>query len=89
MVEAFAPALEKASDTGRVVGRLDELDLRLTDGQERDPDAIRGDVHDGFKDQAELVPVEPKRLVDRSHDDRNVMDSPESWQVGPGRWHSA
>ena len=31
---------QEAGDAGRVVGRLDELDLGLADAQERDPDAV-------------------------------------------------
>ena len=40
VVEALALALEEAGDAGRVVRRLDELDLRLADRQEGDPDPV-------------------------------------------------
>ena len=55
VVEALALALEEARDAGRVVGRLDELDLRLADPQERDPDAVVRDVHDRLELEAERV----------------------------------
>ena len=42
VVEALALVGEEAGDAGRVVRRLDELDLRLADRQERDPDAVVG-----------------------------------------------
>ena len=46
VVEALALRLEEAGDAGRVVGRLDELDLRLPDPEEGDPDVVGRDVHD-------------------------------------------
>ena len=42
VVEALALARQEAGDAGRVVGRLDQLDLRLADPQERDPDPVGG-----------------------------------------------
>ena len=41
VVEALALVREEAGDAGRVVGGLDELDLRLADREERDPDPVR------------------------------------------------
>src|SRR4051812_8412191 len=49
VVEALALAREKAGDAGRVVRRLDELDLGLADREEGDPDAVLGDVHHGLE----------------------------------------
>ena len=40
VVEALALRRKEAGDAGRVVGRLDELDLRLADPEERDPDPV-------------------------------------------------
>ena len=58
VVEALALALEEARDAGRVVGRLDELDLRLPDPQERDPDVVVRDVRDRLELEAERVAPE-------------------------------
>src|SRR5258706_11467773 len=74
VMEALALAREEAGDPGRVVGRLDELDLRLADREERDPDPVRWDVRDRLEPEAELVPPQPLRVLDRRHDQRNVVD---------------
>ena len=66
VVEALALAREEARDAGRVVGRLDELDLRLADAEERDPDPVRRDVHDRLELQAEQVALEPEGVLDRA-----------------------
>src|SRR4029077_12952056 len=58
MVEALALAREEARAPGRVVGRLNELDLRLADTEKGDPDPVRGDVHDRLELQAEKVAPE-------------------------------
>jgi hypothetical protein len=44
VVKALALRCEEAGDTGRVVGRLDQLDLRLPHPEERDPDSVGRDV---------------------------------------------
>ena len=78
VVEALALARQEARDAGRVVGRLDELDLRLPHPQERDPDAVVGDVHDGLELEPERVAPEPERRVDRAHDERDMVDAADS-----------
>ena len=40
VMEALPLRGQEAGHAGRVVGRLDELDLRLADAEERDPDPI-------------------------------------------------
>ena len=60
VVEALALALEEAGDAGRVVGRLDELDLRLAHPEERDPDPVVRDVHDRLELEAERVAPETR-----------------------------
>ena len=75
VVEALALLREEARDTGCLVGRLDELDLRFADREERDPDPIGGDVLDLLETEAKEVAVEAERLVDRADHDRNVMDA--------------
>ena len=44
-----------------VVGRADELDLRLADRQEGDPDPVAGHVRDRLEGHPEGVPIEPER----------------------------
>ena len=66
VVEALALARQEAGDAGGVVGRLDELDLRLADPEEGDPDAVVGDVHDRLELEAERVAPEPERVLDRA-----------------------
>ena len=60
VVEALALRGQEARDAGRVVGRLDQLDLGLADRQERDPDAVGLDVHDRLELEAEQVAPEPQ-----------------------------
>ena len=83
VVEPLALAREEAGDAGRVVGRLDELDLRLADGQEGDPDAVLGDVHDRLELEAEEVAPEAEGVLDRADDQGDVMDLAEP--ADPGR----
>ena len=40
VVEPFALGRQEPGDTGRIVGRLHQLDLGLADRQERDPDLV-------------------------------------------------
>ena len=68
-----------------VVGRLDQLDLRLADAQERDPDAVRRDVHDRLELEAERVAPEAEGVLDRADDQRDMMDLAERADV-LGQW---
>ena len=61
VMEALALALEEARDAGRVVGRLDELDLRLAHPEERDPDVVVRDVHDRLELEAQRVTPQAQR----------------------------
>ena len=47
---------QEVRDAGRVVGRLDELDLRLADRQERDPDTI------GFQNWVNTLNADPSNF---------------------------
>ena len=73
VMEALALRREKARHPGRIVGRLDELDLRLADREEGDPDAILIDLHDRLEIEPEGVPPQPERILDRLHDQRDVV----------------
>ena len=75
---------EEAGDAGRVVGRLDELDLRLPHPEERDPDAVVRDVHDRLELEAERVAPEAERVLDRAHDERDVVDLADRGGRSPG-----
>lgn len=69
------PAFSKeASDTGRVVGRLDELDPGMRRLQEDSPHALIRDRVDGTGGQSEDVPVEGHRPFDRGDDHRHVVE---------------
>ena len=70
VMEALALVRQEAGDAGRVVRRLDELDLRLPHPEERDPDPVLRDVHDRLERQAQEVPVERQRILERLHDRR-------------------
>ena len=59
MVEALAALRDEAGHAGRVVGRLHELDLRLPDAEEGDPDVVALDVHDRLE-------IEPERVTPQS-----------------------
>ena len=74
VVEALALALQEARDAGRVVGRLDELDLRLPHPEERDPHVVLRDVHDVSSSSASASRQRPSDVLDRAHDERDVVD---------------
>src|SRR5690349_19696535 len=73
-MEPLPLARQEPGDAGRVVGRFDELDLGLADGEEGDPDPVLRDVHHVLERQAEHVAPEPRGTVDRPHDQRDVVD---------------
>jgi hypothetical protein len=75
VVEALAFALEEARDAGRRVRRLDELDLGLADPQERDPDAVRRDVHDRLEIERQRIAPETQGRIDGAHDQCDVVDA--------------
>jgi len=77
VMEALALLVEEAGDAGRVIGRLDQLDLRLPHPEEGDPDPIVGDVHDRFDLEGERVAPETERVLDRADDQRDVVDPPD------------
>jgi hypothetical protein len=77
-MEPLAPAVEEAGDAGRVVGRLDQLDLRLPHPEERDADVVALDVGDRLELEAEDVAPEREAGLDRADDDGDVVDPPES-----------
>ena len=74
VVEPLALRGEEARHPGGVVGRLDELDLRLADRQEGDPHPVVLDVHDRLELEAQHVPPQPERRLDRGDDQRHVVD---------------
>src|SRR3954453_12256060 len=74
VVEPLTLGREEAGDAGGAICRLDELDLGLPDRQEGDPDAIEADVHDGLELEAERLPPEAPGLLDRAHDQGDVVD---------------
>jgi hypothetical protein len=84
VVEPLTLAGEEPRDAGRVIRRLDELDLRLPDPEERDPDPVGGDVLDGLEGQSEEVPVEGHALVERPHDDGDMVDPARRRESGAG-----
>jgi hypothetical protein len=73
--KALTPRREEARDAGRLVGRLDELDLHVPDREERDVHTVGRDRHDGPGREAERIPVEAERGVHLADDDGNVMDA--------------
>ena len=77
-MEALALRGEKTGDAGRVVGRLDELDLRFADGQEGDPHPILGDVRDRLELEPEQVAPDAERLLDRADDQGDMVDPAEA-----------
>ena len=74
VVEPLALRFEEAGHARAVVGRFDQLDLRLADGQERDAHAVAGDVHDGLELEVQHVAPQWERRIDRADDQRDVMD---------------
>src|SRR5689334_6620820 len=78
VVEPLPLRGEEPGDTGRVIGRFDELDLRLADGQERDPYPVGRDVHGRLVLEPELVPPEAEGGLDRGDDHGDVMDLAET-----------
>ena len=82
VVEALASGGEEARHAGRGVGRLDELDPDLPDGQERDADAIRGDRHDRTRREPQDVPIEAERRAHLAHHHGNVMDAADAMDGG-------
>ena len=77
VMEALALPLEEAGDAGRVIGRLDQLDLRLPHPEEGDPDPIVRDVHDRLDLEGERVAPETERFLDRADDQRDMVDPPD------------
>src|SRR5688500_9651444 len=81
VVEALVSLGEKASDPALRIDRLDELDERRGVG----PGWDEAEAHPlGGEDErvavwleAEELPVTRQRVVDRAHDDRDVMDGPD------------
>ena len=55
VVETLPFRCEESRDAGRIVGRLDEFDLRFTDAEEGDADPIGRDVHDRLELEAEHI----------------------------------
>lgn len=85
-MEPLALAREEPSDTGRVVRRLDELDLGLADGEERDPHPVLPDLLDRLERQPEHVPPEAGGILDLRDDQRDMVDLAEATDaVGDGR----
>ena len=74
VVEPLPLRGEESGDAGRVVGRLDELDLRLADPEKRDPHPVGRHVDDRLRLEPQRVVPEPERTVDRADDERHVMD---------------
>src|SRR3954471_1319181 len=74
MMEAFALALQEPIDPGRVVGGLDELDLRLPYPEEGDADAVVRHVGDRLQVHPEGVPPQDERLIERAHDQCDMVD---------------
>ena len=72
----------KRATPGRLVGRLDELDLALADRQESDRDAVTGDGQDRLDREGQNVAVEAQRGLQVAHHDRHVVDPPEPVLVG-------
>jgi hypothetical protein len=87
VVEPLPLQGEEARDAGRLVGRLDELDLGLAHGQEGDPDPVVLDVHDLLERGAERVPPEPEPVLDRGDDEGHVVDLAEAAQGGGNGRH--
>ena len=83
-MEPLALRLEEARHAGRLIRRLDELDLRLPHREERDPDVVSRNVHHGFELQAQHVPVEAEGFIHRPNDVRDVMDAAKRVRSGPG-----
>ena len=65
---------EEARHARRVIGRFDQLDFRLADGQERDAHPVAGDVHDGLELEVQHIAPEGERRIDGADDQRDVMD---------------
>jgi hypothetical protein len=74
VVDPLPSRLEKAGDTGRPVGGLDQLDPGFAHAQERDSDAVGLDVADVLDLEPEDVPVERERGLDRSDDDGDMVN---------------
>ena len=73
-MEALTLGGQEAGHAGRRVGRLDQLDLRLADRQEGDPDAVVGHLLDDLELEAEDLPVEAEGGGQVADDDGNVVD---------------
>jgi len=78
VVDALATLGQEPRSARRVVGGLDQLDLRLADRQERDPDAVLGHVLDDLELETERIPPEAQGRLQLLHDHGNVMDPPET-----------
>ena len=89
VVEALALVRQEAGDAGRVVGRLDEFDLRLADGQEGDADPVVLDVHDRLERGAERVAPEAEGGLDGGDDERDVVDLAQRPDGLGNGWHGS
>src|SRR2546428_6162208 len=77
VVHRRAAALgEEARDTRLGVGRLEQLDARLTLGEEHHLHALRVEPMLGADGVAEDVAIERDRIGDRGNDDTDVMQRP-------------
>ena len=75
VVEALALVGQETGHPGGGVGGLDELDLGLADGQERDAHTVALDGQQQLQRQPQGVAVEAQRGLHVTHDDGHVMDA--------------
>ena len=81
VVEALPLRGQEAGDARRVVGRADELDLALADGQEPDLDVVARDVLHDLEFEAKDVPIEAQGRLEVAYDHRDMMDPPKPPEV--------
>src|ERR1700733_8990919 len=73
-MQTFAALVEKFSDYGVRLGRLQQLDPRLAHRQHRDVYFLLCDRLPHRDVQAKLVAIEPQRLVERPDGDSQMID---------------
>src|SRR5262245_55314376 len=74
MVEPLAAPAEEPRDGGFGAQRLEQLETSLTRRQERDTDALRGDLFDSLHRQTQRVAIEGERRLQRLHRDTQMID---------------
>ena len=77
MMQPFAAAREEARHRATRTERFQQLDLAVTRGEERGPDALIRKLRLLEQRKPEHVPIEPIRVAQPLHRDADVMNRPD------------